>query len=54
MNSGSMSVYRDRLMRKGIVDTSKYGYLSLLLPRFAEIVEREDDPEWRRAGEKGC
>ncbi len=40
MKSGAMSVYRDRLIRKGIVDSSKYGYLSLILPRFAEIVER--------------
>ena len=40
MKSGSMSVYRDRLIRKGIVDASRYGYLSLVLPRFAEIVQR--------------
>ena len=40
MKSGSMSVYRDRLIRKGLVDASRYGYLSLILPRFAEIVER--------------
>ena len=40
MKSGAMSVYRDRLIRKGLVDASKYGYLSLILPRFAEIVEK--------------
>lgn len=40
MRSGSMSVYRDRLIRKGLVDASRYGYLSLILPRFAEIVNK--------------
>jgi hypothetical protein len=40
MKSGSMSVYRDRLIKRGIINTSKYGYLSLLLPRFAEIVKK--------------
>ena len=40
MKSGSMSVYRERLKRKGIIDTSKYGYISLILPRFAEIVQK--------------
>ncbi len=38
ISSGSMSVYRDRLNRKGILDVTKYGYLSLKLPRFGEII----------------
>lgn len=34
MNSSEMSVYRNRLGKRGIVDISKYGYMSLKLPRF--------------------
>ena len=34
MNSSEMSVYRNRLGKRGIVDISKYGYMSLRLPRF--------------------
>ena len=37
--SGSMSVYRDRLSKKGLIDTSKYGYISLKLPFFGDIVK---------------
>ena len=37
ISDAQMSVYRDRLKRRGIVDASKYGYLSLALPRFREI-----------------
>ncbi len=39
MNSGLFSVYRDRLKRKGVVDTSEYGKLSFALPRFEEYVK---------------
>lgn len=39
LSSGSMSVYRDRLNKKGILDISQYGYLSLKLPRFGEIIK---------------
>ncbi|MBO6114944.1 MAG: ATP-binding protein [Lachnospiraceae bacterium] len=39
MNSGEMSVYKSRLLRKGIISSTKYGYISLSLPRFAEIVQ---------------
>ena len=35
--SNSMSVYRDRLKRKGVINSSKYGWMSLSLPRFGEI-----------------
>ena len=39
LSSGNMSVYRDRLKKKGIIDTSKFGYISLNLPRFDEIIK---------------
>ncbi len=37
LSDSQMSVYRDRLKRKGVIDTSKYGQISLILPRFGEI-----------------
>ena len=37
LNDSQMSVYRDRLKRRGLIDVSKYGYMSLILPRFKEI-----------------
>lgn len=38
MKSGSFSVYRDRLSKKGIIDDSTYGQVSFSLPRFKEII----------------
>ena len=38
MSSSLFSVYRDKLIRKGLLDISKYGYLRLVLPRFSEYV----------------
>ena len=38
MTSGLFSVYRDRLKRKGILDTGRYGEISFALPRFEEFV----------------
>lgn len=38
MKSELFSVYRERLKRKGILDTRKYGEVSFILPRFAEFV----------------
>lgn len=38
MSSGLFSVYRDRLKRKGVLDTGRYGAVSFTLPRFAEFV----------------
>ena len=38
LSDPQMSVYRDRLKRRGIIDTSKYGSIDLILPRFREIV----------------
>ena len=37
MSDSQMSVYRDRLKRRGVIDVSRYGYISLILPRFGEI-----------------
>ena len=34
MKSEQFSLYRDRLIKKGVVASTKYGYLSLVLPRF--------------------
>ena len=38
MDSSLFSVYRERLLRKGVIDTSNYGYISIALPRFAEFI----------------
>lgn len=39
MNSNMFSVYRERLKRKGVIDTREYGKVLLALPRFAEFIE---------------
>lgn len=39
MNSQQFSVYRDRLKRKGVINTQEYGRISVALPRFAEFVQ---------------
>ena len=39
MKSELFSVYRDRLKRKGVVNTQEYGHLSLALPRFDDFVK---------------
>ena len=41
MDSGLFSVYRDRLFRKGILDVSEYGYISVALPRFSDFVVKQ-------------
>lgn len=38
-NSESLSVYRDILIKKGIVFSPKYGYLKLTLPRFCYFLK---------------
>ena len=38
-SSSLMSVYRERLKQKGLIDTSYYGYLSLTLPRFENFIQ---------------
>jgi hypothetical protein len=37
-----MSVYRDRLLKKGIVLCPKYGYLRFTFPRFNEFLRIKD------------
>lgn len=39
ISSAAFSVYRGRLYRKGLIDTSVYGSISLVLPRFKEFLE---------------
>lgn len=39
MKSELFSVYRDRLKRKGVIDTREYGKVTFTLPRFAEFVK---------------
>ena len=41
MKSELFSVYRERLKRKGVLDTSKFGEVSFILPRFAEFVKMQ-------------
>ena len=41
MDSSLFSVYRDRLFRKGILDVSEYGYISVALPRFSDFVVKQ-------------
>ena len=41
MKSELFSVYRDRLKRKGILNTAKYGEVSFILPRFAEFIKMQ-------------
>ncbi len=41
MSSSLFSTYRDRLEKKGVIDTSKYGYIRLALPRFSDFVEKQ-------------
>jgi hypothetical protein len=39
-SSANFSVYRNRLIKKGIVVSTEYGYLDFALPRFREFVNR--------------
>lgn len=40
MSSSEFSVYRDRLLKMGLVASGRYGYLGLTLPRFGEFALR--------------
>ncbi len=40
MSSSLFSTYRDRLSKKGLINTHKYGFVSFTLPRFKEYVIR--------------
>jgi hypothetical protein len=42
LKSNYISVYRDRLKKRGILDTSNYGYMSFLLPRFDVFVNSKE------------
>ena len=41
MESNSFSVYRDRLMKKGLIASFTYGYVEFTLPRFSEYVRNK-------------
>ena len=41
MSSSLFSTYRERLSKKGIIDTSEYGYVQFALPEFAAFVKRK-------------
>lgn len=41
MKSEQFSVYRERLKRKGVIDTREYGKISMALPRFGEFVKMQ-------------
>ena len=40
IESNKFSVYRDRLIKKGVVESTAYGRLSFTLPRFSEYILR--------------
>ncbi len=40
ISDGEYSVYRDRLVKRGILNGSEHGYVSFTLPLFGEYVER--------------
>ena len=42
MNSNNFTVYRARLLKKGILYVPEYGKLAFSLPRFEEFVLRQD------------
>ena len=37
INQSSFSRFKERLIKKGLIDNSQHGYVSLTLPRFMEI-----------------
>ena len=45
MDSSLFSVYRERLLRKGVIDTSDYGYVSIALPRFGDFIMNQRELE---------
>lgn len=45
MSSSLFSSYRDRLSKKGLINTQIYGHLSLVLPRFREYALRKKAQE---------
>ena len=41
MKSEQFSVYRDRLKRKGVINTKEYGKITIALPRFEDFVKTQ-------------
>lgn len=41
MESNAFSVYRDRLMKRGLIASPAYGHIGFTLPRFGEYVKRK-------------
>lgn len=41
MESNTFSVYRERLMKRGLIASPTYGHIEFTLPRFREYVERK-------------
>jgi predicted transcriptional regulator len=39
INNSTFSTYREEMLSEGLIETSKYGYVSLTLPRFYEITK---------------
>ena len=42
LDSKTISVYRDKLIKKGIISSPKYGYVQLVLPRFSNFLKTKD------------
>ena len=43
LSSGEFSVYRSRLLRRGLIASGKYGHLELALPRLGEYATRHEE-----------
>ncbi|MBQ6752718.1 MAG: ATP-binding protein [Clostridia bacterium] len=41
LKANELSVYRDRLLKRGLIKSSQYGYLEFTLPRFTEFVKKK-------------
>ena len=42
MDSNQFSVYRERINRKGLIDTNEYGTVNFTLPRFDIFVKKQE------------
>ncbi len=43
MTSASFSRYRERLLKRGLIEANGHGYVSLSLPRFASVIQFYED-----------
>jgi hypothetical protein len=41
MDSNNFTVYRKRLLKKGLIRDIEYGHLTFALPRFKEFIQRQ-------------